>query len=107
MSEALLRRDADERAFLSLMLCEGEIGNGGFQQLFENCGEAAIVAVEGATRFGLDDHARLLIRALSALWEQLEEDPGDRFDAIEEEWFALEPDLERRLHKYVQARAGG
>jgi hypothetical protein len=36
VTEALLRRDADERAFVSLMLCEGEIGNGGFQQLFEN-----------------------------------------------------------------------
>jgi len=27
-------------------------------------------------------------------------------DAIEEEWFALEPDLGSRLHEYVRSRAG-
>lgn len=77
-----------------------------FQQPFESRGEATIVAIEGATRFGLDDHARMLIQAPSALWEQREEDPRDRFDATEEEWFALEPQLEGRLFRYLQTRAG-
>jgi len=48
----------------------------------------------------------MLIQAPSALWEQRDEDPRDRFDAIGEEWFALEPQLEGRLFRYLQTRAG-
>ena len=105
VTEVFLRRDADERAFVSLMLCEGEIGNG----LPSGPSRTAARRPSSPSRGqrASASTTRLLIHALSALWDQLEEDPGDRFDAIGEEWLALEPDLERRLHEYVQARAGG
>lgn len=106
VAAALLDLDPDERAFLSLVLCDGEIASGGFYRLLgHRSGQAAIVAIEGAQRFGLDRHARLLIEALAALWEQGERDPASRFAELDGEWLALEPDLRHALLGYAESRA--
>ena len=105
VAEALLDRDPDERAFLSLVLCDGEIAGGGFNQLLAHrSGQAAIVAIEGAHRLGLGRHAQLLIRALAALWEQGERDPSSRFAELDEQWLALDPELQRGLLDYAESR---
>jgi hypothetical protein len=107
LAEALLEREPDERAFLALILCDGEIGNGGFEQLFGNStGPAVGVAIEGALRFGLEAHAQILELALAAPWERDRSVAAARLHELEERWFSLEADLQRNLLEVAVARNG-
>jgi len=121
---ALGERDPDEAAFFALVLVGAEIENGGFAQLFTNStGDIFPDAIEGAERFGLTDHARLLRDAESELfpdgvpadqrtrlqhWETLADDPSvdDRYDGLDPRWYALHDVLEQRLLEYARTRTG-
>lgn len=126
VSVALLERDPDERAFLALIMCDAEIGNGGFEQLITNSsGDVANPGLTGAERFGLDDHAAVLREVVHLFpdhevpndlakridqWEAVREQLGDEFDerldVLEERWFGLEDALLRRLADFVHERDG-
>jgi hypothetical protein len=105
---AVADRDPDEQAFVVLVMCGGEIDNGGFAQLFTNStGELANVAIASAERFGLDRHAALLRDAVALFpgnafptdfdhryeqWNVLCEQMGDELDArletLDQRWYA-------------------
>jgi hypothetical protein len=115
--EALAAHSPDERAFLALWLCTGEIVNGGFEQLIENStGQIVGLATEGAAQLDLARHEAVL-REVAALfpdgqvpvdddvrrtiWERIHEEQGDTLEAtlaeLDEAWYVLEEELVRRL----------
>jgi hypothetical protein len=108
------------RRLVSLILCDGEIGNGRFAQLFTNStGEIAILAIESAEWFNLNCHAGVLREAVDLFpggfttdheerlgrWEAIDEEAGaaldDRLGALDERWYALGDELERRLADFA------
>jgi Domain of unknown function (DUF4375) len=120
-------RDQDEAAFFTLVLVAAEIDNGGFAQLFTNStGELIGEAITGAHRFGLSEHARVLVDASGQLfpggvpldhktrlqrWDDLIHTIGGpgavdaALDALDARWYALADTLEQRLAVYAAGRA--
>jgi hypothetical protein len=114
-------RDPDERAFLALAACGAEIDNGGFGQVFTNSsGDLVEIAAEGADHFGLHRHADLLRGAIAFFpggvvgsaddrlerWESMPGRAGadldSRLQALDEQSYDLEADLERRLADFAR-----
>ena len=115
--DALSAHSPEERAFLALWLCTGEIVNGGFEQLIGNStGQVVGLAADGAARLELSRHEAVL-REVAALfpaqevpvddelrhlaWERVRETHADTLEArlteLEDTWFSLEDELVRRL----------
>jgi hypothetical protein len=113
LHDALRLRDPDEAAFFALVLVGSEIDNGGFAQLFTNStADIFLDAVEGADRFGLRDHVRLLGDAGSEffpdgvpldqstrleMWRAMPDDPyvDVRLRRLDKRWYALDKLLRR------------
>ncbi len=124
LPSSLAKRDADEAAFFALVLVGAEIDNGGFAQFFTNStGDLYDAAVEGAKRFGLADHVRVLRDAGEGLfpngvprehqarleaWEALderEEEVDELLDRLDRRWYGLNETLTPRLHDYAKSRS--
>jgi hypothetical protein len=103
-------------------MCGAEIDNGGFEQLFTNSTEVVPLAVEGVRLLELDPSRRGTgggRRAVSERrraarldrrideWEAVRDRGGtelERLDALEERWFALSDELDRRLGEFARER---
>ena len=103
IGRALAARDPDERAFLALVMCTAEIDNGGFEQLFANSSDAiAQHGAEGAERFGLPEHARI-VRTASQRWVELTGvDRDAALSSLDEQWYGLSGELQRRLLDFAE-----
>ena len=93
-----------------LLTVDGEVANGGFEQLFGTQGVAfAREAAGAAAHVGAPQHARLIERAVERRTE------AATLGELDEAWYANERALQRALHRYVVAnrdeffreRAGG
>ena len=107
--ESLAARDPDERAFLALVMCSAEVDNGGFEQLFGNSAdEIARHGVEGAKRFGLPRQEELIQSAWDR-WRESSpyerEEPDERLSELDEEWYAVDEELQRRLLEFARLRS--
>lgn len=106
--EELIERDWDtltqaQQALIAIGELRDEVNNGGFEQYFLNSGgNHARVALETCESLGETELSALLRRAIDVLgeenyssdWDQrrtaLQDVDEDAFDAIDEEYFALE-----------------
>ena len=116
LGEALYRLEPDDRAFVALIMCGGEIDNGGFVQLLTNSSASALeVGIEGADRFGLERHAEVLRDAAALFsndpapvdWDEPGSDTAKRLYEIDERWFALSDELDARLQAFAASRKPG
>jgi hypothetical protein len=107
-----------QRAVYAVWVVDGEVGNGGFEQLFYNWGVSLIEdAISGAELIQAKRFAEILRRANEAF--AAVPFPGDSnyavyvasipkgtmhtLDSLADRWFARDDDLERALIAYVEA----
>ena len=120
-----LERISSEARLVYLLWCfDGEVHNGGFDQLFFNSlGDYCLEILGGLQKINATKSAKLLKNALrwfpesspstdrQKRWEQLKAYEGDEeyesdLDALDTEFYKYEDDLAELLHNYVRANKG-
>ena len=107
-----------ERALYALWTVDGEVNNGGFEQFFVNTsGALTQEAIRGAREIGARRHERILRAAVAPFQRGVPKDRAARqraldeipdatkestFGTLDDEWYAADRELERRLIAYVR-----
>ncbi len=96
MGESLESFTEAERTLLLIEELEYQVGNGGLSQYFDNCGDQALMALEGLRRVGASESASILAEALIPFGVAgPDPDPErrlvqlDALDSAEEHWDTL------------------
>jgi Domain of unknown function (DUF4375) len=108
-----------QRVVYALLSVDAEVNNGGFEQFFFNSSGALMdEAIEGADRIDAPRHVAILQEAAGVFpdgivpedreerWTALDglsDEQLEKLSALDDRWFALDRELERRMLAYVEA----
>lgn len=104
----------EQRQIFAIIWYISEVNNGGHDQFFFN--STGIVwrdALEGLNMIGAVENATILQEAANVLggrpsldrekrWEQMGDDTDDKFDALDNRFYNISPNLDEMILKFIQ-----